>query len=90
MEIRNVPDKEFKIIIIKMLTELVKRMDENNENFNKEMENVRKKNLKEKTSNQEYPRIEEEIKSIPEKQKLIQFITTKLVFKGNFRRKDSN
>lgn len=42
------------------------------------MENIRKKN-----SSQEYSRTEGEIKNIPDKQKLIEFITTKLVFKGN-------
>lgn len=34
-EISNLPDKEFKVTVIKMLTEL-SRMDELSENFNKE------------------------------------------------------
>ena len=42
-EISNLPDKEFKVMIIKMLTELWRRVDEHSENFNKELEN-RKKN----------------------------------------------
>ena len=36
-EISNLPDKEFKALVIKMLTELGKRIDEHNENFNKEL-----------------------------------------------------
>ena len=39
MEISKLPDKEFKIMVIKMLTRLGRRMDEHNENFNKEAEN---------------------------------------------------
>ena len=35
-------DKEFKVMIIKMLAELRRRMDEHSENFDKETENVRK------------------------------------------------
>ena len=41
-EINNLPDKEFKALIIRMLTELGKIMDEHNENLNKELENIRK------------------------------------------------
>lgn len=40
MKICNLPDKEFKVMDIKMLTECQKRM-EHNENFNKELENIR-------------------------------------------------
>ena len=36
MEISNFPDKEFKVMVTKMLTELGRRMDEHSENFNKE------------------------------------------------------
>ena len=43
MEIGNQPDKEFKVMNIKTLTELRTRMDEHSEKFNKELEN-RKKN----------------------------------------------
>ena len=40
MKICNLPDKEFKVMDIKMLTECQKRM-EHNKNFNKELENIR-------------------------------------------------
>jgi len=36
MEISNLPDKEFKVMVINMLTKLRRRMDEHSENFNKE------------------------------------------------------
>ena len=49
VEISNLPKKEFNAIIIKMLTELSKRMDEHSVNFNKELENI-KKNYKEESS----------------------------------------
>ena len=42
MEISNLPDKEFKVMVIKMVTELGRRVDEHSENFNKERENIRK------------------------------------------------
>ena len=42
MDISNLPDKEFKVIIIKMLTKLRIRIEEHTENFNKELENIRK------------------------------------------------
>lgn len=35
MEISNLPDKEFKVMIIRMLTELKRSMDERRENFKK-------------------------------------------------------
>ena len=41
MEINNLPDKEFKAIII-MLTELGKRIEEHSENFNKGLEDIKK------------------------------------------------
>lgn len=37
--ISSLPDKEFKVMIIKMLTKLGKIKDEYSENFNKEIEN---------------------------------------------------
>lgn len=46
MEMRNLPDKEFKVKIIKMLSELRRRMDEYSDKFKKESENL-KKNLTE-------------------------------------------
>ena len=33
MEISNLPDKEFKAMVTKMLAELRRRMEEHNENF---------------------------------------------------------
>ena len=41
-EINNLPDKEFREVAIRMLTELGKRTDEHNENFKKEIENIKK------------------------------------------------
>ena len=41
-EISNLPDKVFKVVVIKMLIELKRRMDAHSENFNKEIENIRK------------------------------------------------
>ena len=39
-EINNLPDKGFEALIIRLLTELGKRIQENSENFNKELENI--------------------------------------------------
>ena len=36
MEISNLPDKEFKTMVINVLTELGRRMDELSKNFNKQ------------------------------------------------------
>ena len=41
MEIGNLPDKMFKVMFIKMLTELGRIMEEHSENFKKELENIR-------------------------------------------------
>ena len=41
MEIGNQPDKEFKVMNIKTLTELRTRMDEHSEKFNKEFKNTK-------------------------------------------------
>ena len=38
-EINNLPGKIFKALVIPMLTELGKRKEQHNENFNKELEN---------------------------------------------------
>ena len=38
MEISNLPNKEFKVMIMKMLTEPRRRMDEQSEKINKEIE----------------------------------------------------
>ena len=42
MEISNLPNKEFKVMIIKMLHKLRRRMDEPSKKFNKELENIEK------------------------------------------------
>ena len=42
MEIRDLPDKEFKITVIKMLIGLGKSINDQSENLNKERENIRK------------------------------------------------
>ena len=41
-EINNWLDKEFKVMVMKMLTEPGRRMDEHSKNVNKETENIRK------------------------------------------------
>ena len=41
-KINNLPDKEIKALVIRMLNELWKRIDEHNENFNAELENIKK------------------------------------------------
>ena len=42
MEISYLPDKEFKGIVIMILTKLGRRMNEEGKNFNKKMKNTRK------------------------------------------------
>lgn len=42
VELSNLLDKEFKVIVIKMLTKLGRRIDEFSKNFNKEIENILK------------------------------------------------
>ena len=41
-ELNNLPDKEFKALVIRMLTELGKTIDEHSKNYNKELENIKK------------------------------------------------
>lgn len=41
MEVSNLSDKDFNVMVIKMLIEL-RRIDEHSETFNKETENMRK------------------------------------------------
>ena len=43
IEISKLPDKVFKVMVIKMITKLRRRMEEHRKNFNKEFENIRKK-----------------------------------------------
>lgn len=45
---KQYPITEFKVIIIKILTELRRRMDDHNENFNKELENIKNNKLEPK------------------------------------------
>ena len=42
MEINFLPNKEFTIMTMKMLTDVVRTMREQSENFSKEAENIRK------------------------------------------------
>ena len=49
-EISNLSDKEFKETVIRMLTKLGRRMEEFSENFNKDLENIRKNQSKVKNT----------------------------------------
>lgn len=42
VEVSNLPDRTFKVMVIRMLIQLRITMDELSENFNKETENIRK------------------------------------------------
>lgn len=42
MEISNLPDKEFQMMVAMMLTKLGSRMCQHSKNFNKETENIKK------------------------------------------------
>ena len=46
IEINTLQDKEFKVLVIRMLTKLGKRIDEHSENFNKELENIQKEPIR--------------------------------------------
>ena len=53
METSNLPSKEFKVMIIKMLKELGRRMDKQSEKLdvlNKELENIKKNQTEMKTT----------------------------------------
>ena len=54
VEISNLPDKEFKLMIIKMLHEF-RRMDEHSVKFNKELENTKKNRSEPKNITTEIP-----------------------------------
>lgn len=41
MDMANLLDEEFKVMVIKMLTGLESRIDKLSENFNKQMENIK-------------------------------------------------
>ena len=43
MEVSNLPDKEFKLMVLKMFTKFEKRVEELSKNFNKEIQNIKKK-----------------------------------------------
>lgn len=42
MQLRNLPEEEFQVMVTKMLTGLERRVDELSKNFNKEIENNKK------------------------------------------------
>lgn len=46
MELSNPSDKEFKVMVIKMLTRLERRVARHSENLNKQIENIKKNQLK--------------------------------------------
>ena len=56
VEIGKLPDKEFKVMIIKMIKELGRRMDEHSEKINKELEDVKKNQTGEYNWNEKYTR----------------------------------
>ena len=58
-----VPDKEFKALVIRMLTELMKRIDEHHDSLNKELQNIKEKQTELKNTITETKNIPEEIKS---------------------------
>ena len=45
LEINNSPDQECKAFVVKILTELGKRIDVHDENCNKELENIKETKL---------------------------------------------
>ena len=45
-QMSNLPDKQFKIMVIKMLPEFGGRIDKHNENFKEKMKNIKKKEPK--------------------------------------------
>ena len=51
--LNNLPDKEFRVMIIKILKKLERRIDEHSEKFNKESEDIKKNqtDLKEQNCN---------------------------------------
>ena len=49
-EMSNLPDREFKQRVLRMLTDLGRRMDELSENINKEMENIKNNQSKMKNT----------------------------------------
>ena len=54
METSNIPDAEFKTLVIRMIKELRGRIDELSEDFNKEIKNGDGKHNREPVRNEEY------------------------------------
>ena len=55
MKISNLLDKELKAMVIKLLTKLRKRKGENSENFNKELDDIKKSRAEERNNwNEKY------------------------------------
>lgn len=50
MKISNLLDKELKAMVIKLLTKLRKRKGENSENFNKELDDIKKSRAEERNN----------------------------------------
>lgn len=59
----NLLDKEFKVMVTKILTRLEKKVDELSDNFNKEMENMRKSKSELKNTTTEMKKIHEGLNS---------------------------
>ena len=57
-EINSLPDKEFKVLVIRILSELRKRRNEHSENFNKEVVSMKKdeSELKNTITNEKHTR----------------------------------
>ena len=53
-EINNMPDREFKVMVIKVLTGLEKRVDGLRVTFNKKMENIKQNQSEMKNSTTEF------------------------------------
>ena len=52
METNNLPDAEFKTLVIRMLNDLRERVYELSENFNKEIENIKNGDRKHKNQSE--------------------------------------
>ena len=59
----NLPDKQSKLMIIKLLTMLGRRVEENSKNFNKELEYIKKNQLELKNTITEMKNMLEAINS---------------------------
>ena len=63
MEISNLHNKDFKVMIIKVLNTLKRRMDEHSEKFNKELKNIKRNETELKNRITEIKSTQREIKS---------------------------